>query len=166
MIAIVGGGISGLAAAFELAQRGATFQVFEASPRAGGLIRTEQHDGFIIDAGPDSFLTSKPAARQLCEALGLGSKLLQMKEPKTAYVLDRNHLHPLPSPSILGIPLTRGAALRFRLLPLHSRIRVLLEPLAGRGAAGDESIASFFRRRFGAATVDRVAQPLLGGIHA
>lgn len=166
MIAIIGGGISGLAAAYELAQRGVTFQLFEASARAGGLIHTERHDGFVIDAGPDSILSAKPAARALCEAVGLQSNLLQMIEPKTAYVLDRNQLYPLPSPSVLGIPLTLGAALRFRVLPIHSRLRLLFEPYLRPGAAGDESIASFFRRRFGAATVERVAQPLLGGIHA
>lgn len=166
MIAIIGGGISGLAAAYELARRGATFQLFEASARAGGLIHTEEHDGFIIDAGPDSILATKPAARALCEAVGLESDFLQMIEPKTAYVLDRNRLYPLASPSVLGIPLTPGAALRFRLLPMHARLRVLLEPYIPQGAGGDESIASFFRRRFGAATVERVAQPLLGGIHA
>ena len=166
MIAIIGGGISGLAAAYELAKCGVTFQLFEASARAGGLIHTEQQDGFVIDAGPDSMLSTKPAARVLCEAVGLESSLLQMIEPRTAYVLDRNQLYPLPSPSVLGIPLTRSAALRFRLLPIHSRLRVLLEPYVRSGLGDDESIASFFTRRFGAATVDRVAQPLLGGIHA
>ncbi|MGB2714922.1 MAG: protoporphyrinogen oxidase [Vicinamibacterales bacterium] len=166
MIAIIGGGISGLAAAYELAQRGVTFQLFEASARAGGLIHTERHDGFVIDAGPDSILSAKPAARALCEAVGLQSNLLQMIEPKTAYVLDRNQLYPLPSPSVLGIPLTLGAALRFRVLPIRSRLRLLFEPYVRPGVAGDESIASFFTRRLGAATVERVAQPLLGGIHA
>lgn len=166
MIAIIGGGISGLAAAYELAQRGVPFQLFEASPRAGGLIRTEHHDGFVVDAGPDSILSSKPAALALCEAVGLRTNLLQMIEPKTAYVLDRNHLYPLPSPSVLGIPLTPRAALQFRLLPVTSRVRVLLEPYIRPGKGSDESIASFFRRRFGPPTVERVAQPLLGGIHA
>jgi oxygen-dependent protoporphyrinogen oxidase len=166
MIAIIGGGISGLAAAYELALRGVRFELFEASHRVGGLIQTEHHQGFVIDAGPDSVLATKPAARDLCTAVGLGSSLLRMIDPKTAYVLDRNRLYPLPSPSVLGIPLTRRAALGFDLLPLHSRLRLLLEPQVRPAAASDESIASFFRRRFGSATVERVAQPLLGGIHA
>lgn len=166
MIAIIGGGISGLSAAFELAQRRIPFQLFEASARAGGLIRTDHHEGFVIDAGPDSMLASKPAARTLCREVGLDSSLLQMMEPRTAYVLDRNRLYPLPSPSVLGIPLTRAAALQFRLLPLRARMRVLVEPYAPHGSQADESIASFFRRRFGHLTVERVAQPLLGGIHA
>ena len=166
MIAIIGGGISGLAAAHELGRRGVPFQLFEASARAGGLIHTEHQDGFILDAGPDSMLASKPAARTLCAEVGLESNLIQMTEPRTAYVLDRNRLHPLPSPSVLGIPLTRAAALRFDLLPVRSRVRLLFEPYAARGRADDESIASFFRRRFGSATVERIAQPLLGGIHA
>ena len=166
MIAIIGGGISGLAAAHELARRGVPFELFEAAARAGGLIHTERQDGFIIDAGPDSMLASKPAARTLCAEVGLESHLIQMTEPRTAYVLDRNRLHPLPSPSLLGIPLTRAGALRFELLPPRARVRLLLEPYARRGRGDDESIASFFRRRLGAATVERIAQPLLGGIHA
>jgi oxygen-dependent protoporphyrinogen oxidase len=166
MIAIIGGGISGLAAAYELSQRGLPFALFEASSRVGGLIQSEQHNGFVIDAGPDSMLATKPAARELCASLGLGSALLQMLEPRTAFVLDGSRLYPLPSPSMLGIPLTRRGAFGFDLLPWSSRLRVLLEPYASRRNSGDESIASFFRRRFGRATVERVAQPLLGGIHA
>lgn len=166
MIAIIGGGISGLAAAYELSQRGVAFQLFEASNRAGGLIHTDHYEQFVIDAGPDSMLATKPAGRMLCEAVGLGPRLVQMMEPRTAFVLDRNRLYPLPSPSLLGIPLTRGAAIRFGLLPFRSRLRVLLEPYVRPRAGGDESVAAFFRRRFGAATVERVAQPLLGGIHA
>jgi oxygen-dependent protoporphyrinogen oxidase len=166
MIAVIGGGISGLAAAYELKLRGVEFQLLEASQRAGGLIQTEEYERFLIDAGPDSMLATKPAGRMLCEAVGLGPTLVQMMEPRTAFVLDRNRLYPLPSPAVLGIPLTPGAAMGFRLLPLHSRVRVLLEPYVRPRAGGDESVAAFFRRRFGAATVERVAQPLLGGIHA
>jgi oxygen-dependent protoporphyrinogen oxidase len=166
MIAIIGGGISGLAAAYELLQRGVPFELLEASPRVGGLIETEHHNGFVIDAGPDSMLATKPAARDLCASVGLASALVQMLDPKTAFVLDHGRLYPLPSPSMLGIPLTRRAALRFDLLTWQSRLRVLLEPHISRRNGGDESIASFFRRRFGRATVERVAQPLLGGIHA
>jgi oxygen-dependent protoporphyrinogen oxidase len=166
MIAIIGGGISGLAAAYELSKRRVAFQVFEASDRTGGLIHTEHHEQFVIDAGPDSMLATKPAGRMLCEAVGLGPTLVQMMEPRTAFVLDRNRLYPLPSPSLLGIPLTRRAAIRFGLLPFRSRLRVLLEPYVRPRAGGDETVAAFFRRRFGAATVERVAQPLLGGIHA
>lgn len=169
MIIIVGGGISGLAAAFELTRRGVPFQVFEASERAGGLIRTERSGGFTIDAGADSMLATKASARSLCEDLALGPKLQTMCEPRTAYVLARSRLFALPSPSVLGLPLTLGAAARFDLLPMRARLRVALErlvPAAPPSSQADESVASLFRRRFGPTTVGLVAQPLLGGIHA
>ena len=173
MIAIVGGGITGLAAAYELAVRGEPFELFEASPRLGGLILTEHADGFTIEAGPDSILAQKPAAVELCEALGLGQRLIASTPPRTAFVLKNGRLHGLPSPSVLGIPTTWRALAGYDLLPLVARGRLALEPIVPRRTAGgreddtgDESVASFFRRRFGTATVGLVAEPLLGGIHA
>jgi oxygen-dependent protoporphyrinogen oxidase len=166
MIIIIGGGISGLAAAHELARRRIPFRLLESSPRLGGLIRTEQQDGFTIDAGADSFLVSKPSARDLCVEIGLAPLLQEMKAPRSAYVLADGRLFPLPSPSVLGIPTTAAAAMRFDLLPLRARLRLLLEPYVPAGSERDESVASYFRRRFGAATVSSLAQPLLGGIHA
>jgi oxygen-dependent protoporphyrinogen oxidase len=166
MIIIVGAGISGLAAAFELRRRRVPFQVLEASDRAGGLIRTEHLGGYTIDAGADSMLAAKPAARALCGELALEPSIQNMSEPRTAYVLARDRLFPLPSPSVLGLPLTFRAASRFTLLPMRARMRVLLERFVPPAPAADESVASLFRRRFGAATVGLVAQPLLGGIHA
>jgi oxygen-dependent protoporphyrinogen oxidase len=167
MVCIIGGGISGLAAAYELAKRRVPFTLFEATSRVGGLVRTERVDGFTIEAGADSILVQKRAGLELCEELGLTARLLTMKEPRTAYVLHRGRLHPLPSRSVFGIPSTWRDLARYSLLPATARVRLALEPLMPRRSdGGDESVASFFRRRFGAATVDVLAQPLLGGIHA
>jgi oxygen-dependent protoporphyrinogen oxidase len=167
MIAIVGGGIAGLAAAYELSIRNVPFTLFEAAPRLGGLVRTDHVDGFTIEGGADSMLAQKRAALDLCMELGLGPKLLSLKLPRTAFVLHGGRLHPLPSPSVLGIPGTWRGLARYSLLPLHARARIALEPLVpSRRKQEDESVATFFRRRFGGATVDRLAQPLLGGIHA
>lgn len=171
MVAIVGGGITGLAAAYELAVRGVPFQLFEASPRLGGLILTERVNGFTIEAGPDSVLAQKPAAVQLCEALGLGPRLIASTPPRTAFVLKHGRLHALPSPSVLGIPTTWRGIAGYDLLPRVARGRLAMEPIVPRRTASespedDESVASFFRRRFGRATVGLVAEPLLGGIHA
>ena len=166
MIVIVGGGISGLAAAYEIARRGIEFALLEASSRTGGLIRTERHGGFTIDAGADSMLATKPAARDFCADVGLAASLQTMIEPRTAFVLARNRLFALPSPSVLGLPLTVRGAMAFGLLPYHARVRLLLERFVAVRARGDESVASFFERRFGASTVELLAQPLLGGIHA
>jgi protoporphyrinogen/coproporphyrinogen III oxidase len=172
LITIIGAGITGLAAAYELSARGVPFQVLEASARAGGLIHTDRVDGFTIEAGPDSVLAQKPAAIELCEALGLGPRLISTTPPRTAYVLKNGRLHALPSPSILGIPTTWRGLAAYDLLPPAARLRLAIEPIVprrrgdGPTARDDESIGAFFRRRFGPAAVDLIAEPLLGGIHA
>ena len=166
MIIIVGAGITGLSAGFELATRGVPFQILEASPRAGGLIHTEHAGGFTIEAGPESFLAQKPAALELCDALGLTSRLISTRTPRTAFVLKRGRLHPLPSPSVLGIPTTAAGIARYDLLSPIARARLAMEVLVPRGQGEDESVGSFFRRRFGPETVGQIAEPLLGGIHA
>jgi oxygen-dependent protoporphyrinogen oxidase len=166
MIAVIGAGITGLAAAYEIARAGAAVRLFEAAPHAGGLIRTEHVDGFTIEAGPDSVLAQKPAAIELFEELGLGPRIIATRPPRTAFVLHGSRLCALPSPSVLGIPLTWRGAAGYDLLSPAARARLALEPLIPRRGPEDESVAAFFRRRFGRATVDLVAAPLLGGIHA
>jgi oxygen-dependent protoporphyrinogen oxidase len=165
--AIVGGGIAGLAAAFELTGRGVPFTLFEASDRLGGLIRTEQVDGFTIEAGADSMLAQKRAGLALCDELGLTPRLITMQAPRTAFVLHRGRLFPLPSPSLMGIPASWRQLATYELLPPRARVRVGLEPFVPRrGDPADESIGRFFTRRFGRTATDLLAQPLLGGIHA
>jgi oxygen-dependent protoporphyrinogen oxidase len=167
MVAIIGGGITGLAAAFELTSRNVPFTLFEASARVGGLIQTEHVDGFMIEAGPDSILAQKPAALELCDALGLTPRLITTTPPRTAFVLKRGRLYPLPSPSVLGIPTTLRGIARYELLSPTARARLAMEPLIPRRRnRTDESVGSFFRRRFGSGTVGLIAEPLLGGIHA
>jgi protoporphyrinogen/coproporphyrinogen III oxidase len=174
-VIVVGAGISGLAAAYYLHQRGLAPIVLEASSRSGGLIRTEHVDGFTIEAGPDSVLAAKPAATELMRELGLDAKIQDIRPPGGAFVLRGSKLYRLPRPSLLGIPLSWRALLSYDLLPWHARVRLALEPtgrkrriraVAGSDPNGDESVAAFFRRRFGPDTVDLIAQPLLGGIHA
>ena len=163
--AVVGGGAAGLAAAYELHQRGASFVLLDAVSRLGGVIRTEQVDGFTLDAGPDSLLVQKPAAVQLCEELGLGERLMPTLEPRTAYVLcDR--LLPIPAASVLGIPTAIGPWVTSRLLSPAAKLRMAAEVFIPRGDATHESVGAFFRRRFGRAVVENVAEPLLAGIHA
>ena len=165
-VVIVGAGITGLTAAYELHRLGLRPIVVEATARAGGLILTERTGGYTIEAGADSMLAQKPAAIELCEELGLSSRLQEVRPPGGAFVLRGSSLYALPKPSVLGIPQTRSALLHYDLLPVTARARMAVEPLLPRRANDDESVASFFRRRFGAATVDLIAQPLLGGIHA
>ena len=167
-VIIVGAGITGLAAAYELTVRGVPFTTLEASDRAGGLILTEKVDGFTIEAGPDSMLAQKPAGLELCEELGLGSRLITTNPPRRAFVLLNGRLHPLPRRSVLGIPTTWRGIASYDLLPWRARARLAMEPLAWRrkAATDDESVATFFRRHFGSTAARLIAEPLLGGIHA
>lgn len=166
MIIIIGAGITGLAAAYELTQRHVPCVVLEAAARPGGLIQTERVEGFTIEGGADSLLIQKPAALKLCEELGLASRLMPTRTPRTAFVVRNGRLYPLPSPSVLGIPTSFPALARYALLDWPMRARVAMEPLIPARSYADESVASFFRRRFGPGTVDLIAEPLLGGIHA
>ena len=111
-VAIVGGGIAGLAAAYELHLRGLTFRVFEASPRLGGVVLTERFDGWIVEAGPDSILVQKPAAVALCRELGIGDRLVSTLPPRTAYVMRDGRLHPIVEGSFLGFPVRFEALVR------------------------------------------------------
>jgi oxygen-dependent protoporphyrinogen oxidase len=166
-VIVIGGGITGLSAAFELAGRDVGFLLLEASSRTGGLILTDRVDGFTIEAGPDSILAQKPAGLRLCDELGLAPRLIATTPPRRAYILKNGRLHALPSPSILGIPTTWRGIAEFDLLPLAARARLAAEPLVRTTPKQeDESVAAFFRRRFGAASVELIAEPLLGGIHA
>lgn len=166
-VAIVGGGISGLAAAFDLQARGLTVRVLEASARIGGVIATERFDGWVIDGGPDSLLVQKPAAVTLCRDLGIADRLVSTLTPRTAYVLRDGRLHAIAEGSFLGFPITVGALARSRLFSLAGKARMAGEVVVPRGAVDDdESIGAFVCRRFGREAVDYLADPLLAGIHA
>src|SRR5688500_9795954 len=128
-VLVIGGGITGLAAAYELSRRGRRPLVLEAAPRAGGLIRTERAQGFTIEAGPDSVLASKPAALDLARELGLETAIQTVRPPGGAFVLRGLTLYPLPKPSLLGIPQTWTGLARYALLPPAARARLALEPL-------------------------------------
>jgi oxygen-dependent protoporphyrinogen oxidase len=165
-VAVVGGGITGLAAAYELQKRGISARVLEASARLGGVIRSDRFDGWVIDAGPDSLLVQKPAAVSLCRELGLGERLISTRPPRTAFVLRDGQLRPLTEGSFLGFPLSVGALARSSLFTWAGKLRMAAEIAIPRRDVDDESIASFVRRRFGEEAADYLAEPLLAGIHA
>src|SRR6476660_3064301 len=96
-VAIVGGGIAGLSTAYELSRRGASFVVLEGRPAAGGVIVSEEIDGFTIDGGPDSLLIQKRDGIALCEELGLGGRLVSTRLPRIAYIQRGGRLYPLPA---------------------------------------------------------------------
>jgi protoporphyrinogen/coproporphyrinogen III oxidase len=169
-VAIVGGGISGLCAAFALASRRPELRlcVLEASSRVGGCIRTERQDGFVIEAGPDSFLRTKPEAAALCRELGLGDELVSVRpEARSAYLVHRGKLERLPAGMVLAAPTRLGPFFRTPLLTLPGKLRALGDLFVPKSASvEDESIESFLTRRFGAEVATRIGAPLLGGIYA
>ncbi len=166
-VLVIGGGIAGLATAYELERQGVSYQLLERSSRAGGVILSETADGFTIDAGPDSLLIQKPEAITLCEELGLGDRLVSTKLPRLAYIQRAGKLHALPAASVLGIPTKVGPFLQTGLFSAAGKLRMGLELFVPpRRDEADESIGSFMTRRFGVEATEYLAEPLLAGIHA
>jgi len=177
-VAIVGGGISGLATAYYLqcqatqANRPLRYILLERSPSAGGKILTEHIDGFgdapfIVEAGPDSFMTQKPWALQLARELGLQEELLGTNDHlRKTYVLHKGKPTPLPDGVMLIVP-TRFTP--FALSPLISplgKLRMGLDYfIPARQGESDETLADFVRRRLGDEALDKIAEPLLSGIY-
>jgi oxygen-dependent protoporphyrinogen oxidase len=166
-VAIIGGGISGLSAAYELRKRKRSVIVLERSLRPGGVIQTDKVGDFVIDAGPDALLVQKPAAVALCNEIGLGDRLFPTKLPRTAFVVRNGTLHPLPGASVLGFPTRLKPFFRSTLFGPSAKLRMAAELfIPRRSGSDDESIAGFVRRRFGDEAVTYIAEPLLAGIHA
>ncbi|MFT3773716.1 MAG: protoporphyrinogen oxidase [Minicystis sp.] len=174
-VVIVGGGITGLTAAYRLLRRGTdasgapiTVTLLESRPRLGGNIQTERRDGFVIDAGPDAFVAARPHATALCKEVGLGDRLIGTSEKaRKVYIRQDGVPHLLPEGVVLGIPTRLGPLVRTRLFSWPGKIRMGLDLVLPRRRGGaDESVGSFMRRRLGREAVDRLAEPLLGGIYA
>jgi oxygen-dependent protoporphyrinogen oxidase len=167
---IVGGGIAGLAAAYSLHESGADdFTLIECSPRWGGKIASVQQDGFLIEGGPDSFLTQKTAALDLCSKLGLDGQLSGSNGGKSAttYVWSRGRLRALPEGMMLMAPTMALPFLRSNLISWPGKLRMGMEMFVPKASGNeDESLAGFVRRRLGAEALNKIAGPLMGGIHA
>ncbi|HLY27609.1 MAG TPA: protoporphyrinogen oxidase [Aggregatilineales bacterium] len=168
-VVIVGGGITGLAAAWELQQQGVAYTLLEGSGRLGGKITTESVDGFVIEGAADSFLTTRNlSAWQLCREIGLGDRLIGTNPEKRAvYVFSKGHLHPFPRGMRLIVPLDAEGLMESPLLSEQGKRRMLDEiNIPAVSAATDESLASFIRRRFGEEALEIFGDSLLSGIHA
>jgi oxygen-dependent protoporphyrinogen oxidase len=166
-VAVVGGGIAGLCAAYELQKRGVTVRVLEAATRPGGVILTERFGGWTIDAGPDALLVQKPAAIALCRELGIADRLHPTLTPRTAYVMREGELHPLMEGSAFGFPVRAAPLAASRLFSWAGKARMAMEVMVPRRTSDeDESLGAFVRRRFGDEAARYLAEPLLAGIHA
>ncbi len=167
-IVIIGGGVTGLSAAWELQQRGIDYTLLESSGRFGGKLMTEHVNGFIIESGADSFLTSKPAALQLCDEIGFTGNLIPTNtEQRAVYLYRGGTLYPFPKGMRLIVPVDTEA---FRnsspMLSDEGRARMLDEiNIPPRMDSADESLASFVRRRFGEEALEVFGGSLLSGIH-
>jgi oxygen-dependent protoporphyrinogen oxidase len=170
-IAIIGGGISGLTAALTLeAHRSAgaaEYTLYDSSPQLGGVLRTDRVHGCIVEAGPDSFITEKPWAADLCRTLGLGDQLIGSNDAdRKTYILVRGQLIPMPDGLMFMVP---TKILPTGLSPLFSwttKLRMAQELFHPPHAAeADESVASLVKRHYGAEMVDRLADPLLSGVY-
>lgn len=171
-IAIVGGGIAGLSAAFYLEkarQAGAALQwaLFEKSDRLGGVIQTERRDGFVLEAGPDSFLTAKPEAARLCQDLGIGDQLISSNDAeRKTYILVKGNLVAIPQGLEFMVPTRVWPMATTPLFSFKTKLRMAAELFSvARKNAADESVGEFVRRHFGQEMVDRVAEPLLAGVY-
>src|SRR5216684_8542326 len=171
-IAIIGGGISGLSAAFALEEQRRScapleYVLFESSPRLGGVLVTERVAGCLVEAGPDSFLTEKPWAADLCRQVGLGDQLIGSNDPgRKTYILVRGRLVIIPDGLMFMVPTKILPSMLSPLFSWKTRLRMAAELFQRPHAQeGDESVASLVERHYGAEMVDRLADPLLSGIY-
>ena len=174
-IVIIGGGISGLATAhrlIELSQSSNTpikLTLLEGSSRLGGTIQTGHRDGFLIERGPDSFISEKPEAVALAKRLGLESQLIETNQlHRRSFIVNRGRLSPVPEGFQLLAPSRIWPFINTDIFSLGAKLRMaadLLIPRKSQNGKTDESLAEFVRRRLGREALERMAQPMVGGIY-
>lgn len=166
-LAIIGGGVAGLAAAYEAAQGNANIAVFEKDQRFGGLIGSIRENSLVMETGPDGFITRKQGAWELAHDLGLADEIIGVNDTlERIYVLAGKRMVPLPDGLRLLVPTNPVAFLASPLFSWPGKLRALAEPLIpARTDDDDESLADFVTRRFGAEAVDKLAEPLLAGVY-
>ena len=171
-VVIIGGGIAGLSAAWSLREHcpATDFEIvlLERNDRFGGNIRTERADGFLIEGGPDCFLSEKPWAMELSRRLGLSDKFLPTNDRnRKTFVLSGGALHVLPEGVILMIPTKILPLATSSLISWPGKIRMAAELfIPKKKDSSDESLGDFVRRRLGKEALDKIAEPLVAGVHA
>ncbi|UCG15992.1 MAG: protoporphyrinogen oxidase [Phycisphaerales bacterium] len=173
-IVIIGGGMSGLAAALRLIERrrecglDLDVRLLEAKDTVGGSIETQTRDGFLLEGGPDAFITAKPWAIALCRRLGIADSVIQTNEKhRRAFIVRKGKLHPIPEGFVLLAPTRIWPFALTRLFSWPGKLRMAMDLVLPRGPRdSDQSLGDFVRRRLGRQALERVAQPLVSGIYA
>ncbi|WP_158748294.1 protoporphyrinogen oxidase [Acidobacterium sp. S8] len=169
-VAVIGGGIAGVSAAYELARAGVDFTLYEASHRLGGIIETVRRDGFVIECGPDSWVTEKPWARELAVELGLESEIIPSNDQqRRTYIVQSGEMVAMPDGMRMMVPTQWEPLLSSPLFSAEAKRDYLREPdqadeLKAAVPESDESVASFVRRHFGDEVAATIAAPLLSGV--
>jgi oxygen-dependent protoporphyrinogen oxidase len=172
-VIVIGGGLSGLAAAHRIHERSEALRrpveltLLEARERVGGVIATERRDGFTLEGGPDSFITEKPWALDLCERLGLRDRLIETDPShRRSFVVRKGRLVPVPEGFVLMAPRRLGPLLASPVLSWRGKFRMLMDLfIPRRDDEAEESLAGFVRRRLGREPLERLIQPLVAGIY-
>ncbi|MGA8068833.1 MAG: protoporphyrinogen oxidase [Terriglobales bacterium] len=171
-IAIIGGGISGLSAAYTIDEkrRAGTpveYVLFESSPRLGGVLVTDHVDGCLVEAGPDSFLTEKPWAAELCGKIGLAGQLIGSNDSeRKTYIVARGQLVVMPDGLMFMVPTKIMPTVLSPLFSWGTKIRMAAEWFhPPRRASEDETVADMVKRHYGPEMVELLADPLLSGVY-
>ncbi len=169
---MIGGGITGLSAAHRLTElarennQNIEILLLEQSNKLGGNISTVEKDGFLIEEGPDSFITTKPWALNLSRRLGLEGQIIETNEEKRrTFILHKDKLVALPDGFMMLAPTQILPFLKTPLFTWRGKLRMLLDLFIRKKQPGDESLASFVRRRLGTEALERVAQPMISGVY-
>src|ERR1700693_2365618 len=176
-IAIVGGGISGLSAAYAIEKKRQSgtpvkYVLFEASPRLGGVLVTDRVEGCLVEAGPDSFLTEKPWASDLCAELGIANEIIGSNDAaRKTCILVNNRLVPMPDGLMFLVPTKILPTVLSPLFSLPTKFRMAREffypphDVTNPTHGEDETVAALVKRHYGQEMVERLADPLLSGIY-
>ena len=178
-VVIIGGGISGLAAAHRITERNSGVNavhltLLEAESQVGGIVRTDERDGFLLERGPDSFISEKPQALRLADRLGLQSHLIETNtNHRRSFIVRKGRLLPVPEGFQLMAPSRFWPFVTSNIFSWPGKARMALDLVIPRsrqngntlGETEDESLASFVRRRLGREALERMAQPMIGGIY-
>src|SRR5665213_1012296 len=165
-VLVIGGGISGLSAAYDLKRAGADCTILEKQARVGGVIETRVSEGCTLECGPDSFLSAKPAALALIKEVGLEGDVIGSNDhQRTTYIWKRGALVALPEGVMMIVPSRVMPMVKSPLLGWGTKIRMGLEYFRKPGESRDRSVAEFVVDHFGQETLDYLAEPLLSGVY-